>query len=95
MYIHNCKNCAKSWPNTDCGHHFKGVDGSIMYSVHRESACDRWGDCMFFEETRNRFEIQLDIMINSGRPFYYSELDLDVLVEALRIASKFEKNSGD
>jgi hypothetical protein len=93
--VKECCNCAKSWPNMDCGHHFK-LGGTIVYDSWSETACDNCGDCMFFEETRNRFEIQMDI-INSDRPLWYEELNEDVLLEALGLASRLEheKENGD
>lgn len=41
-----CKDCELS--NGDCGHHFK-MDGATNYDIASLSACDQYGNCMFFK----------------------------------------------
>lgn len=42
-----CKDCELR--NGDCGHHFK-MNGKIDYDIPSLSACDRYGDCEFFQQ---------------------------------------------
>ena len=41
-----CKDCALG--NGDCGHHFE-MDGVTNYDIASLSACDKYGNCMFFK----------------------------------------------
>lgn len=41
-----CINCELS--NGDCGHHFK-MDGKTSCDIPSLSACDKYGNCMFFK----------------------------------------------
>lgn len=41
-----CKDCELS--NGDCGNHFK-MDGITNYEIASLSACDKYGNCMFFK----------------------------------------------
>ena len=40
-----CEDCKLS--NGDCGHHFK-MDGITNFGIASLSACDKYGNCMFF-----------------------------------------------
>lgn len=42
-----CKNC-KLYKG-DCGHHFVDNSGHIHWDVPKESACDRCGQCDYYE----------------------------------------------
>lgn len=43
-----CKDCKLR--NGDCGHHFKmNGKGKTNYDIPSLTACDRYGDCMFFQ----------------------------------------------
>lgn len=72
-----CKNCMKF--KGDCGHHFRDEQGHIVYDCPSESCCDRYGKCDYYEEKRNKYQVQLDL-IESGD---VEELDLKVVKEAL------------
>lgn len=41
-----CKDCELG--NGDCGYHFK-MDGATNYDIASLSACDQYGNCMFFK----------------------------------------------
>lgn len=56
----DCRNCTKH--KGDCGHHFIDGDEHIHYDIPVESACDRYGDCSFYTERRNKFQIQIDLL---------------------------------
>lgn len=77
-----CRNC-KLYEG-DCGHHFKDGNGHIDYDCPRETCCDRMGNCEYYEETRNRFQIQIDL-INEGE---IEQIDTGTVVEALKYAMK-------
>lgn len=42
-----CEDCELS--NGDCGHHFE-MNGKKDYDIPSLSACDRYGDCEFFQQ---------------------------------------------
>ena len=44
----DCKSCKRY--QGDCGYHFMDSDGHIVWDIPREGACDKYGDCSFFEE---------------------------------------------
>ena len=72
-----CNNCMKF--KGDCGYHFRDNQGHIIYDCPRESCCDRYENCNHYEEKRNKYQVQLDL-IESGD---VEELDLEVVKEAL------------
>ena len=45
-----CKDCELN--NSDCGYHFK-MDGVTNYDIVSLSACDKYGNCMFFKPKVN------------------------------------------
>lgn len=75
-----CKSCKKY--KGDCGNHFKDWLGHIDYNIPSESACNRCGDCMSFEEARTKYQIALtNILENESKIHMY--VNTEVLVEAL------------
>lgn len=42
-----CKDC--KWGEGDCGYHFK-MDGITDYDIPRQSSCDQYDNCMFFQQ---------------------------------------------
>lgn len=72
-----CNNCTKF--KGDCGYHFRDSQGHIIYDCPSESCCDRYGNCNYYEEKRNKYQVQLDL-IESGN---VEELDLGAVKEAL------------
>lgn len=77
-----CKNCTKY--EYDCGHHLTDEKGHIIYDCPRETCCDRMGNCEYYEEVRNRFQIQIDL-INEGK---IRQISTGTVIEALRYAMK-------
>ena len=66
----------------DCGHHFKDDLGHINYDIPSECACDVYGNCVSFEETRTKYQITLtNILDNSSKIKTY--VNIPVLIEAL------------
>ena len=75
-----CKVCKKY--NGDCGYHFKDDLGHIDYNIPSECACNVYGNCMSFEETRTKYQIALtNILENKSKIHMY--VNTEVLVEAL------------
>ena len=83
-----CKTCKKY--NGDCGYHFKDYLGHIDYNIPSEGACDAYGNCMSFEETRTKYQIALtNILENESKIHMY--VNTEVLVEALTRAINEDK----
>ena len=59
-----CKVCKKY--KGDCGHHFKDDLGHINYDIPSEYACDPYGNCVSFEETRTKYQIALTNILDNG-----------------------------
>ena len=61
-----CKVCKKyKW---DCGHHFTDDLGHINYDIPSEYICDKYGNCVSFEETRTKYQIALtNILENESK----------------------------
>lgn len=75
-----CKVCKKY--KGDCGHHFKDDLWHIDYDIPSEYACDVYGNCMSFEESRNKYQIALtNILENESKIQAY--VNARVLIEAL------------
>ena len=72
-----CKNCTNY--KEDCGHHFKDENGHINYEIPSEIACDRYGNCDWYEETRSKYQIALDLL-NDGE---VNEISPQTIREAL------------
>lgn len=53
-----CKNCALY--NGDCGHHFVDQYSHKHYDTPSDTACDKYGDCSFYKESRTALEIALE-----------------------------------
>lgn len=54
----DCSSCSKSFTHkgTDCGYHFINWNGSIDKDLQRETACNKFGRCMFYEEVKKSKE---------------------------------------
>ena len=75
-----CKVCKKY--NGDCGYHFKDDLGHIDYDIPSEYACDQYGNCVSFEETRTKYQIALtNILENESKIKMY--VNTQILIEAL------------
>ena len=75
-----CKVCKKY--KGDCGHHFKDDLEHINYDITSEYACDSYGNCVSFEETRTKYQIALaDILHNASKIQVY--VNTQVLIEVL------------
>jgi len=61
-----CEDCKLS--NGDCGHHFK-MDGVTNFDIASLSACDKYGNCMFFIMNR---------MGAKNCPYCNEPVDIDV-----------------
>lgn len=83
----DCRNCTKH--KGDCGHHFIDGDEHIHYDIPVESACDRYGDCSFSTERRNKFQIQIDLL--NEKDIELADLNVGVLREALECALRNER----
>jgi len=44
-----CKWCKFS--SGDCGHHYKSIEGETDLTIPSESACDKYGQCMFWKRS--------------------------------------------
>lgn len=75
-----CKNCKKY--EGDCGYHFTDHEKHIHYDCPRESCCDRFGNCNFYEEKRDKYQVQLDLL-DEGK---IGQMNTNILREALRRA---------
>ena len=75
-----CKVCKKyKW---DCGHHFTDDLGHINYDIPSEYICDKYGNCVSFEETRTKYQIALtNILENESKIKMY--VSVRILIEAL------------
>ena len=83
-----CKACKKY--KADCGHHFKDDLGDIYYAIPSEYACDPYGNCVSFEETRTKYQIALtNILENESKIKMY--VNTQVLIEALTRVINEEK----
>lgn len=86
--VRQCKLCKKY--NGDCGYHFTDDLGHIDYNIPSECACDVYGNCMSFEETRTKYQIALtNILENESKIHMY--VNTEVLVEALTRAINEDK----
>lgn len=83
----DCRNCTKH--KGDCGHHFIDGDEHMHYDIPVESACDRYGDCSFYTERRNKFQIQIDLL--NEKDIELADLNVGVLREALECALRNER----
>lgn len=72
-----CKNCANY--EGDCGHHFYDEKGHTVYDCPRESCCDSFGCCSFYEETRSKYRVALDLLDEGKR----NQIESQVIREAL------------
>lgn len=75
-----CKVCKKY--KGDCGHHFKDDLEHIDYDIPSEYICDKYGNCVSFEETRTKYQIALtNILENESKIKMY--VNTQILIEAL------------
>lgn len=82
-----CKNCRLYSGN--CGHHFiDSINNHIDYNCPAEAATDRFGDCNYYEEKRNKYQAQIDL-IDSGD---IGSLDMHLIRKSLALAMEVEDN---
>lgn len=63
----------------DCGHHHTDFNGHVVYAIPSESACDRFGDCNFYEESRTPEQIAIKELMESN----ISAASKDILQRAI------------
>lgn len=80
-----CKTCKKY--KGDCGCHFRDELGHTDYDIPSEGACDIYGNCMSFEETRTECQIALD-QLEEYEDEIATYIDTNILRKALKIGIK-------
>lgn len=55
-----CEDCKYSFETkgTDCGHHYRGINGVLRMAIPSETVLNRWGRCSYWKEYR----INMDVM---------------------------------
>lgn len=80
IMMQQCKTCKKY--KGDCGNHFKDEFNHIDFDIPSECACDQYGNCVSFEETRTKYQIALtNILENESKIKMY--VNTQALIEAL------------
>ena len=71
----NCKTC-KNYTG-DCGHHHIDSDNHTNFDIPAESATDKYGECYFYKESRDDFQVAWDYLnsLVAVRKFSFHEAE--------------------